>query len=278
MPEFRRKRFRCRYIVLLICLGLPFFPLWAEDAIIPSENPPPSNSETKESPVKPNPVNVSPPAEKSRGPEQVEIREKFKNQIGGFGFDRFFSFQYVRLLNPQWAVGAMGYTNTNVNRFDNDIIASLYFQPTAFYGRLSDNETKYWGGSVFIQRYVLDSPFFVALHLGREHRKKQESVLYWETLGGTYRYEKDTYNWGPQSYAGLGIGFRYQAMNGIFFGWEGIWNWYLPYKNSYQVSDLFYSDHQATLGDLLYRTYALQNRYTHPGANFALNLVIGFAF
>ncbi|TGK17958.1 hypothetical protein EHO61_10885 [Leptospira fluminis] len=216
--------------------------------------------------------------EKPKTPNQAELREKFKNQLGGFGYDRFFSFQYTRMLDSQWAIGIAGYTNTYVNRFDNDVAYLPFLSPNAFYGNLSGHNSNYKGGSFFVQRYLTDTPFFASLHLGRERHQLEESILNWETLTGTYRYEKDRTNWGPQNYAGFGLGLRYQGISGFFLGWEGIWNWYLPYRASYSVSDLYYSDHQANMGDLIYRNYALQNRYTHPGSMFALNLVVGWAF
>ncbi|TGN02804.1 hypothetical protein [Leptospira dzoumogneensis] len=230
---------------------------------------------------KPSPMNGLPPEKTSSGPSQTELREKFKNQISGFAFarsEKFYSFQIARMLDSQWAIGINGYTNTYVNRFDNDTAYSYFLPPHDFYGRLRNHHEKYWGGALFVQRFIADSPFFVSLWLGREHYQKNQTALYWESAGNTYRFEKDSYSSGPRNYAGFGVGFRFQTISGLFFGWEGVWNWYTPYHNSFSVSDLYYSDRTANIGDLLYRKYAYQNSERLPGSSFGLNLFVGWAF
>lgn len=226
----------------------------------------------------PSPMNSLPPDKKSSGPSQPELREKYRNQFAGFAFERYYSLQFARTLNADWAIGATGYSNTSVNRFDNDMGYSFLTPPHAFYGRLRNAEEKYWGGALFLQRYIVDSPFFVSLWLGREHFQKSQSAFYWESAGNTYRFEKDSFSSGPRNFAGLGVGFRFQTTSGFFFGWEAVWSWYAPYKNTFSVSDLYYSDRVANTGDLLYRRYAYQNSEKLPGTSFGLNLFVGWAF
>lgn len=230
---------------------------------------------------KPSPMNGLPPEKTPTGPSQAELREKFKNQIGGFGFgssEKYYSLQVARMLDSQWAIGLNGYTNNYVNRFDNDTAYSYFLPPHDFYGRLRNHQEKYWGGALFVQRFIADSPFFVSLWLGREHYQKNQTALYWESAGNTYRFEKDSYSSGPRNYAGFGVGFRFQTTSGFFLGWEGVWSWYSPYHNSFSVSDLYYSDRTASVGDLLYRKYAYQNSERLPGSSFGLNLFVGWAF
>ncbi|GBF39401.1 hypothetical protein LPTSP1_24030 [Leptospira johnsonii] len=223
-------------------------------------------------------MNGLPPEKTPSGPSQPELREKFKNQIGGFALERYSSFQIARMLDSQWAIGLNGYVNSYVNRFDNDTAYSYFLPPHDFYGRLRNYQERYWGGAFFVQRFVADSPFFVSLWLGREHYQKNQTAFYWESAGNTYRLEKDSYSSGPRNYAGFGVGFRFQTTSGLFFGWEGVWSWYSPYHNSFSVSDLYYSDRTASIGDLLYRKYAYQNGERLPGSSFGLNLFVGWAF
>ncbi|TGK61572.1 hypothetical protein EHQ27_03435 [Leptospira wolffii] len=270
MSSYKKGGFRLSLplscFLILVLFSLPI--LGQEDAQKPEEKLAP----------KPSPMNELPPEKKSSGPSQSELREKYKNQIGGFGFERYYSIQAARMLDSQWAIGATGYMNREVNRFDNDVAFSYFLTPPTFYGRLRNAEEKYWGGAVFLQRYIVDSPFFASLWLGRENFRKTESALYWESAGNTYRYEKDSFSSGPRNFAGLGLGFRYQTVSGFFFGWEAVWSWYFPYKNSFSVSDLYYSDRVASTGDLLYRKYAYQNSEKLPGTSFGLNLFVGWAF
>ena len=140
---------------------------------------------------KPSPMNGLPPEKTPTGPSQAELREKFKNQIGGFGFgssEKYYSLQVARMLDSQWAIGLNGYTNNYVNRFDNDTAYSYFLPPHDFYGRLRNHQEKYWGGALFVQRFIADSPFFVSLWLGREHYQKKQNSLYLEYEGNTYRF------------------------------------------------------------------------------------------
>ncbi|TGK01378.1 hypothetical protein EHQ53_08225 [Leptospira langatensis] len=226
---------------------------------------------------RPSPLNGLPPDRKPAEPSQSDLREKFKNQIGGFAFDRYYSVQVARMLDSQWAIGFNAYSNTYVNRFDNDVGYALYPSQNVF-GRLRNIEDKYRGGAFFVQRYLLDSPFFFSLWLGRENYLRNESNFYWEAAGKTYRFEKDSFSSGPRNFAGIGTGFRFQTQSGFFFGWEAVYNWYFPYKSSFSVSDLYYSDRVASTGDLLYRKYAYQNSERLPSTSFGLNLFVGLAF
>ncbi|MEI1277729.1 hypothetical protein V6Z05_05330 [Leptospira venezuelensis] len=270
---FSRSKLPAPFLLILIIL------LCIISSQVSSQPTEPSPDKTIEQ--KPSLMNGLPPEKTPTGPSQAELREKFKNQIGGFAFgssEKYYSLQVARMLDSQWAIGLNGYSNTYVNRFDNDAAYSYYLPPHDFYGRLRNHQEKYWGGAFFVQRFIADSPFFVSLWLGREHYQKNQTALYWESAGNTYRFEKDSYSSGPRNYAGFGVGFRFQAGSGLFFGWEGVWSWYAPYSNSFSVSDLYYSDRTASIGDLLYRRYAYQNSERLPGTSFGLNLFVGWAF
>ncbi|PJZ71329.1 hypothetical protein CH373_02155 [Leptospira perolatii] len=274
-PERNKKR-DLIFILSIFLTSLLVF----DDALLAQENsgPIPSvNSEEKKS-EKTGLAEKSDASSQKKELSQGDIREKFRNQLGGFGYERYFSVDYTFIINRDWAVGMTGYQNAYVNRFDSDVAYSVAFPANTFYGRIRNYERKTWGGALYLQRYLYDSPFFVSFWLGREHMRREASSIFWESAGSTYRWERSSVTWGPQTFAGFGLGLRFQTESRFFWGWEGVWSWYFPYKNSYQVSDLGYSNRVADLNDLYYRIYSLKNYETKPGSSFGLNIVIGIAF